>query len=204
MIHKYSSFISEHTAEYFLVPTLTNILKESFQNVIPIFPWLNREGGKTSIKLHKDFIIKVLALYPRRPKVSITSEKLQIKISGELFQNSTFLLENNIPTIAGCPLINNLWQNFNLDTFFWVKINPNTKEFYSVDNNKNEMGNFNIIPKDEILTTPNSILEYVNSKSGSMDILELFEIIREGRYHVTPRFMFGGYKPIYFLLNNNC
>ena len=45
MKEKYSSFISEHTAEYVLIPQLTDILKQKFEVVIPIYPWMTREGN---------------------------------------------------------------------------------------------------------------------------------------------------------------
>lgn len=46
------SYISEHTAEYYLVPDLINILKEKYNFVSPVFPWVTRELSSLSKKIH--------------------------------------------------------------------------------------------------------------------------------------------------------
>ena len=59
----YSSFISEHTADYILIPSLINILRQEFKVVVPIFPWISREGNRFSRNIHQQDKFKVVAVF---------------------------------------------------------------------------------------------------------------------------------------------
>ncbi|MEH3174239.1 hypothetical protein POW79_19805, partial [Enterobacter quasiroggenkampii] len=63
-----TSYISEHSAEYYLVPALKAILQEQYSHIAPVFPWISREFSNISKHLHKDDWFHVLVMFPRRPK----------------------------------------------------------------------------------------------------------------------------------------
>lgn len=65
---EYKSFISEHSSEYVLVPKLKRLLEQNNKYVVPIFPWSTREGNNYSINLHNNAEIRLISLFPRRPK----------------------------------------------------------------------------------------------------------------------------------------
>ncbi len=67
---KATSFISEHTAEFALVPALKLILQKKYDYVTPIFPWMARECSNISTIIHKGDKFRVAGLYPRRPKIN--------------------------------------------------------------------------------------------------------------------------------------
>lgn len=63
------SSINERTVKYLVVPAFKQELSKHFSKVIPFHYWISREGGS----LNKEFLIdkqlRIIALYPRRPKV---------------------------------------------------------------------------------------------------------------------------------------
>ena len=63
------SFISEHTSEYILVPNIVRRLTQKFNQVIPVFLWLTREGNTTALEMMDGKQIRLLTAFPRRPKV---------------------------------------------------------------------------------------------------------------------------------------
>ena len=68
------SFISEHTAEYILIPKLKNILQRRFCIVTPIFPWATREGSNLSNQIHKSDRIRVVGLFPATSQVKFCKQ----------------------------------------------------------------------------------------------------------------------------------
>ena len=82
--NKFTSFLSERSTEYLLIPKIVNILKKEYKTVIPIYPWLTREGSKISKIIHKDDKFLVLGLYPRRPKIDVDNNIIYVKINDEL------------------------------------------------------------------------------------------------------------------------
>lgn len=83
---KYSSFISEHTAEYIILPPLINAIEKKYSSVLPLFYWSSREGGshgRDSLRFNN---YKVIAVYPRRPKVlKVNSETICLTFNDILF-----------------------------------------------------------------------------------------------------------------------
>ena len=69
-----TSYISEHSAEYYLVPALKNILQEQYSHIAPVFPWISREFSNISKYLHKEDRFHVLVMFPRRPKINIPDD----------------------------------------------------------------------------------------------------------------------------------
>ena len=68
MVPNSSSVISDHTAEYVLVPKLVSMFGSEYKSVVPLYVWLRREGGKLSRNVHAADEFRSFTLFPRRPK----------------------------------------------------------------------------------------------------------------------------------------
>ncbi|WHI45397.1 hypothetical protein [Microbulbifer sp. VAAF005] len=180
-----TSFISEHSAEFVLVPRMKALLEKRFSTVVPIFPWLSREFGNRAKNTHGFLGFHVLALFPRRPKVSDDNEVL-VTINGELSVYKAIGAEHGITVLAGCPKATNLWELASCDECAWIDIDGYYDYLENID------------CLDSKLLTDDEVIESVSrGEVHTMDSLENF--IRETRY-VLPAGFFGmRYKPVYFL-----
>jgi hypothetical protein len=203
MKEEYSSFICEHTAEYVLVPKLTTILKLKFDVVIPVFPWMTREGNNLSRQIHAQDKFRVVGFYPRRPKIDLENNKIVVKINKELIEGAASQI--NIPMLAGCPMAKSFWELNDNTKCIWIKLTDKTKHHYVIEYNKEDAIEYRVLDDTEILDGKEEILDFVFSRSETHNFQSLIDGIVNIRRHIsTGKFMgFGGYKPIYFLLKNN-
>ena len=125
------SYISEHSAEYYLVPALKTILQEKYSHVAPVFPWIHREFNKLSLHLHKDDQFHVLVMFPRRPKLDGPDcDEIYVTINGELEAFNKVGKEKGVPVIAGCPKAVDLWDLSNCKNYAWFDLaNNNFREY---------------------------------------------------------------------------
>lgn len=101
---KLNSFISEHSAEYFLLSDLTPILLAQFRLVIPFYFWSGREGSNLSRSLGGANQYKCIAIFPRRPKLNASNQnEIYIKFNESISPIATYFINNNIPVVAGMP-----------------------------------------------------------------------------------------------------
>jgi len=190
-----TSFVSEHTVEFSLVPSLKEILEHEFKYVVPVFPWLSRELSGRSKRLHEDARFHVLVMFPRRPKVS-GDKKLFVTINSELELFKNVGKAYGIAVIAGCPNATNFWELANCSEHIWLNIGHPDSHKYLNSLASIEAGSLNIRISDEEI-----ISLVTNSKLHSLNSLEDF--IREARYS-QPRGMYGArYKPVYFLVRED-
>lgn len=100
-------FISEHTAEFVIVPDLVHRLRTAYPSVVPIYYWSTREGSRVSLETSAD--VRVVALFPRRPKVSTPNQDdVLVKFNASLFDYATNAADVGIPVLAGVPLVSSL------------------------------------------------------------------------------------------------
>ncbi|MEM7085223.1 MAG: hypothetical protein AAF489_03525 [Bacteroidota bacterium] len=192
----FSSFISERTADYIIVPRLVSMLKSEFRDVVPLYPWLSREGGKLSRTLHADDSFRVLGLFTKRPKVSIAKTKFVVKVNNDFVLGASAARKLGIPFITGTPIVQDFWRlNENADCF-WVKLNETTKDFYEIKANSPCPYSDNIIQSEE------EMIEFVTNNSSEMILETLVRAIREVRWASGNGMYraFGLYRPVYFLL----
>ena len=103
---KHGSFISEHTAEYILVPDLLRRLTPHYPNIIPMFYWSTREGNTIAARSMSDVSVRLLAAFPRRPKVTdIHPDRITMKVNQRLLAYARAGAEVGVPVIAGIPLV---------------------------------------------------------------------------------------------------
>jgi len=182
-----TSFISEHTAEFVLVPELKRLLEEHFISAVPIFPWLSREFGAQSKKSHGALKFHVLVMFPRRPRISKDGE-IFVTINPELIGFKEIGAEYGIAVIAGCPCATNFLDLASCKDCVWLNIE----------------GSFSCLLRLESLEIGNRLSESdilrVIREGRSQSIQSLEEFIQATRF-VLPQGFFGAkYKPIYFLV----
>lgn len=201
------SFISEHTAEYTLVPNLKNILQERFSIVTPLFPWATREGSTISRHLHKDERFKIVGLYPRRPKLlSANSSIIIVKLNRQILLGAQRGTELGIPIIAGCPLAKDFWELGNCPNCLWIKLDQGFVDDFELEIESSQSSYFANQISKFVFQSEKDLLIYLNERSEPMNfgaaMLSFTEIKRASReldYHSYFGLM-GGYKPVYFLL----
>ncbi len=210
-MRKVKSFISEHTAEYTLIPRMKKILHKRFDTVTPIYPWVTREWSKISEDLHKYDRFRVVGLYSRRPKLgSAGSQIITIKINSQILLGALSGIKLGIPIIAGCPLVTNFWELGNDPNCLWIKLDQASKEDFNIEFNiereyEQSSDNINQISRS-IIMNEEDLLTYLSEKSELMDFnsvkFAIREIKMESQEMSSTNFFgsVGGYKPIYFLL----
>lgn len=179
--------MNEHTAEFALVPVMKRLLEERFKSVVPIFPWLSREFGNQSKNFHGASEFYVLAMFPRRPKISDDGEVF-VTINGELAIFKEIGIKHGITVIAGCPKATNFWELASCKECVWLDIDHSYEYLTHIDS----------INGDKRLNEQSLTNSIEMGRKHSMDSLE--EFIRDTRY-VLPAGFFGvRYKPVYFLV----
>jgi len=193
-----TSFINEHTAEFYIVPYLKNELEKYFAYVAPIFPWLNRETSGISKLLHGADRFRVHIVFPRRPKLNISNiNKIYITINRELLEFKEFAKQYDTSVILGCPVAANFWELSKCSKYVWLELDDQQPEKY-LNPIQSEDSNEILLPSISV----KDIVKHINN-SAVMDINLFFEFIREARYILPSRFIFGArYKPVYFLIND--
>lgn len=201
------SFISEHSAEYILVPKMKSILQKEYDFVTPIYASLKREGSKIAWNIHKGEFFKVVGIYPRRPKLVYPPNSITtIKINHEISRGAKRGNELGIPIIAGCPLVNNFWELGKNPKCLWLKIDQGNNddielkiETYNIRLYANEESNY-------IFKNEKSLLVYLTEKVKLLNFNEVmlaFREIKNAYWGYEQRGFWGlasSYKPVYFLL----
>lgn len=199
-----TSFASERTLEYVLIPKIKDLLSHKYR-VVPIYPWKQYEGnnlGKSSFDLRP---IKVLAFFPRRPKVNHPfSNDIELKINNVLGITSTELDKHKIPCIAGAPLISNLdglEENAPI-VLFNIKGQEFRDTYYVIDKNNSKV--INKEGDDSIhLINKNSLLDIVDAAPNIIweKALEIIDTTKKKNNSISYNQFYGPrYKPIYFVL----
>lgn len=201
-----TSFISERTAEYVVVPSMAKILSNAYGKVIPLFFWVSREGGNVSKNSFNE-MVRVVALYARRPKLNhVFDDNIQIKFNQILFDRRDFFYEKGITTLCGAPICNSL-SSFAYETsikWFYLKAHGNeTTIDFEINNLSRKITNENVVILNE-----NEVLEIVKNESQLMRWDDAINTIRElknrGKQYARWGYvsgLFGDlYKPVFLVL----
>jgi hypothetical protein len=201
-----SSFISEHSAEFILVNDLVKILQPEYKTITPIYYWATREGGNNSYGSFSQKEIKVLAFYPRRPKVRVPGcGTIQVKINELIYHRTQYFEDNGIGVIAGVPLADKLDAIHSETPCLWFEIGPMPGErIFEIEL---ESG---LLSGDVPRTLDKaSILTAIERHSQIMEWPAVIKILKkmgnrgENRFTSWNRMSGDLYKPIYLLLHLN-
>lgn len=199
----HTSFISEHTAELILVPQIIQILHPIYGKITPFYYWATREGGLMSRNSFAGHLVKLIAVYPRRPKVIHPGlGQIQVKLNDLLFYRSRYFQNKGVPVFAGVPLADS-FEDILLGTeCVWLELNPvNSETLIEINLQTKQVVGFS----DKVLQ-PEDILELANSAQVSTWPEALQKIRDLGRdseieYRGWNRMSGDLYKPIYLVLH---
>jgi len=116
-----SSFYSERTIEYILVPKLCNLIHKHKINVVPLFFRQLREGTNLSSELFGNKKFQMIAMFARRGKLSNPNDYLHIKINHSVIKMFKNLNSIGIPVIFGASNARSLIELSNSDVN-WISI----------------------------------------------------------------------------------
>jgi hypothetical protein len=203
-------FCSEHTVEYLLVPPLVRLLEDAYPVVIPLFVWLSREGRRGCSSVDSQRQVRILSVFPRRPKVRSTwQDAVLVKSNEDILAQAAHAPVCGIGTVAGVPLASSLFQftsrcpiawflipgeeNVEESQFVKVPISTFTKEAHSA------RGVTGPVPTQ-------AILDYVRSHCLPMRWSAAVSAIREIR-HDLGREGYGGwstgYRPFFLVISES-
>lgn len=114
-----SSFLSEKTVEFMLIPERKSILSSVCSSLVPITFWKSREGSGISCAVRENEQIRLLALFTRRPKLKKIDEKLTEKINHELYKFGNEAAALGIPAIAGFTVVRTIFSLYETPTSHW-------------------------------------------------------------------------------------
>jgi len=201
------SFISEHSAEYVLVPNIVTRLTGKFSQVIPLFLWLSREGNATALGMMAARQIRLLTAFPRRPKLlSSSQDGITMKVNRELLAYSAASADAGIIVLVGVPLLPSL-SMLRIDTeccWFELKGCATTDRDYFVEIGLDGTVISNDAPA-QALSGPlsDAQIQDAANRCRMMPWTLAVEKIREVR-SFQPKFrgfpFFGGYKPFHLML----
>ncbi|MGN7875946.1 hypothetical protein ACTJKJ_20500 [Roseateles sp. 22389] len=104
-----SSFFTERTAEYAILPPLLAYLRQRFGAAVPMYFWATREGNSVAQERHSGRRFRVLVVFARRPKV-LDGHHMLGKINRELFEFADRAGKHRIPSVAAFPAVSDLFE----------------------------------------------------------------------------------------------
>lgn len=114
--HNPRSFLSEHSAEYVLVPNIAKVLSAAYKAAIPLYYWATREGASLAAAEMGEQSVRIVTAFARRPKVyNAEGKEILMKVNASLLQASAIGGQLGSPVLAGVPLTAGLLQ-FNVNT----------------------------------------------------------------------------------------
>jgi hypothetical protein len=193
------SFVNEHTVEYILVQKLANVLKE--KTYAFIFPHQTREGSTISRAIHQQDFIRIIGIFPRRPKLRTAgANEIYFKINKEVIHSVIHGKAHNIPFISGCPISKNFWDLG--ERVVWLRLqNIEEEKTICVDTANIELSLKKI---GGALDGENGLIDYIDSVTNSYDIETAMSVIRD-IYNCSGmnRYLFGTvYKPFYIFIKS--
>ncbi len=208
MAKKATSFICEHSAEFVLVPFLTQLFSDNKQKLTPLYYWKNREGGLVSKRCDSNTPIRLFAMYARRPKIhSPDQDCISVKINNKLFERAFYLKENGIPTIVGVPRVSSI-INFHVGCpCSWFRLCPDENVESDIEFSIDIKSNKCSIKMPPNIQGPLNDEELLNVFKESILLPSWQDAIRILRgekldYQFFRSLFFGrigGYKPVYFI-----
>jgi hypothetical protein len=129
-----TSFFSERTAEYSILPVVMSYLKRRFGAAVPMYYWASREGNTVARDAHDGRHVRMLALFARRPK-SVTKRTMSGKLNAELFEFADRAELHGVPTVAGFPVVRDLFELGEDFRIFWFPLGRSQARdvFFEVD-----------------------------------------------------------------------
>jgi hypothetical protein len=198
------SFISEHSLEYVVVPRICEVLRANYKVIVPIYYWATREGNTLSRELHGNMKLRILSVFPRRPKVEkIDSDVVYGKINRSVMKFTEAANSFGIPTIFGFPLVKSFLDISNDCKCLFL----NVTKYEDGDIHfkvKKEANSIDVVSEQKTIITmlDNAAILAIVSKGRVLnwdDALLHMNDLRNINEEYS-RFWMSQYKPVYILL----
>ena len=170
-----------------------------------------REGNSVAATAHFNRRLRMIAMFPRRPKIARASPEIYGKINSQLFEFAHASWNMGIPAFAGIPVVSSLWEISDEAEVIWLRL----EGVQSVDT---EFRISRATPKSSVtfvrgqpiqIASDKDVLDLAESRTRilswstaceSLDVLRKISAGGEVRHS-----LYGPvYKPIYFLLPEEC
>lgn len=206
-MHRVRSFLSEHTVEFTLIPRMAALLRRRFAFVLPMTYSKTREGNATASTVHFDQGLRVIALFPRRPKIARNCPKIYGKINSQLFEFARASRDMGIPVFAGLPVVASLWELSDKTKVVWFRVegSQRTDTEFSISQENSKTSVSFICGQPIQIASDREVLDLTESHTQILswpDARELLDTLRKiAAACDTRRSLYGPvYKPIYFLM----
>lgn len=195
-----TGFFSEKTSEIYLVPEFLKILSE-LGNVTALSFTRQREDTIISHQLNEKKIVKLVALFSRRPKIDINNSSLiHYKINQELIDYANYVKDYPVPIFCGISLANNVFE-LPISDSLWFNINQFKYEesFYYDLSEKNDLFCLSL-GKKQIYKIINETAQEM-TWSVAIDTMNKFTKKEGNQYSHLP-WLYRGWriKPIFFII----
>jgi hypothetical protein len=202
-----TSYVSEHTVEFYLVPRFRKALATHFRSTVAFYFWASREGSMAGRSAGLTGRMRLVAVYPRRPKLDPIGQTTAIKINAELFCAADEFGRLGVPVFAAFPHVGSLFDFAEDVKFLMFSIRGNGRG-RDAEDVEIEVGE--TIPDQGALSlldgplTDEDICRTAMHESKPLHWGEAIEAINRVRLqesaHERWRSPFGPrYKPVYFL-----
>lgn len=197
---EFTSFMSEHTTEYFLLLDLLPELSKKFNVVLPFYFWSGREGSNFSQQSNMAEKYHVLVVYPRRPKVLPKKHgEIIAKFNDSMSDVVDYFLDNQIPVVGGTIMAYSFFEidikNINAHWFqFKGGALGDLKYAIGSETEKSE-GN------GSILEINKDVIYKLLQNSKEMEWLQIIKLIRESKMSRGGLFWHSVYKPFFIIVN---
>ena len=205
---KPTSFVSEHTAEYALVPALCTLLRSRYKIVVPLFFWVTREGSRRSIEVGPSQLIRVVSVFARRPKLhGLRDPNLVVRLNELLFRRASISEPLGIPVYAGVPLAHSFAELGSQPRCAWFRIagRCNLGSIGGTVEVELDSAGAPISPLVDSLTLlpSESLVSDIAASTRLMRWVDAIESLRVAQFDDGPDYRWswiGGYKPFHLLL----
>jgi len=202
-----SSFFCERTAEYTVVPHLTDHLRLTFRIVVPIFFWATREGSKESLARHEPSHVRILAVFARRPKTCERPNLLKGKLNAELFRFARVAYRLGVFSVAAIPIARSVFELGPGAPVLYLSLSSSDDHDveFLVDRSPLTILQRNADMSDVTTLSLSDISEAVEHRTRPLawsDAVRVMSNLRRELVKNGSRWMpfSSGYKPVYFVL----
>lgn len=184
------------------MPRFCEVLRRKFKSPFAFYFWASREGRPPRSHDVPREPMRLVAVYPRRPKVFREGQEQVMKINAELFSAAADFRRFGIPTFAACPCATSIFDFADKVEFLWFALRGDGKE----TDLELEIGCLRKAARVSPIEGPISderACQIVSQESRPLAWDEAIEAIRYVRKEKSDRRtalpFLPGYRPVFFL-----
>jgi hypothetical protein len=199
------SYVSEHTVEFYLVPWMRRILTPTFPASLAFYYWALREGSIQSREAMCPEPVRLIAVYPRRPKPYGDPRNPIMKINYELFSSAAKFRSVGVPVFVAGPLISSIFELANGTDFLCYLLRGDDEDVGDMEVQMRTPLMANASDDSPVIgpLTGEDICRIAMTNTAPVQWERAIEMINEfrrmDRIHNMWPFVHG-YKPLYFAL----